>query len=109
MRRGLYEGVVLRLIRQAPFRCGHCQMRFFDRWDGPPKDARRSRHSVLTYLGLWDPADGEPSMVIFCFLAIGLVLGSLLIWAVAGVLGLGSVLDTVASWLYPAFAASSGG
>jgi hypothetical protein len=48
-------------------------------------------------------------MVIFRFLAIGLVLGSLLIWAVAGVLGLGSVLDTVASWLYPAFAASSGG
>jgi hypothetical protein len=52
-RRGLYEGLVLRMLLYAPFRCQNCQERFRAFAPGHHSQyGKHTHHSLAGYLGL---------------------------------------------------------
>lgn len=51
-RRGLYEGLVLRIVLRAPFRCESCQKRFRTFWPRHPLSRKMAHTSLASYLGI---------------------------------------------------------
>jgi hypothetical protein len=51
-RRGIREGLVLRLARKAPFRCQECSYRFTASLDGHHIERKRGDGGIAAFLGL---------------------------------------------------------
>jgi hypothetical protein len=52
-RRGLWEGLILRIILRAPFRCGDCNKRFWGFSRDPHFRRSKKPHSFAGYLGIY--------------------------------------------------------
>lgn len=51
-RYGLYEGLVFRMARRAPFRCENCHLRFSAFWPRHPLSTKMAHTSLASYLGI---------------------------------------------------------
>lgn len=77
-RRGLYEGLVLRLGHKAPYRCEFCRLRFVGATDPHAVGAAQRPRSLLKYLGLVD------TLTLHTFISLGLA-GVLLALILVGI------------------------
>ncbi len=81
MRRGIYESLILRLIRYAPFRCFGCGSRFVASQRGHRFGQRKKRASISSYLGYRASERHEPKMLLGMF-AAALTLMLAVVWLI---------------------------
>lgn len=80
-RRGIYEGLVLRVLYFAPYRCEACGQRFTVSSFGQRARAHRHRQSATAYLGLRGPAKKRFVRAVK-FAVVGIALILVAIWLV---------------------------